>query len=268
VTKIHPSDTLVVIPSRYASTRFPGKPLVKIAGKSLLERVWAIAKAAKGVDRVVIATDDEKIQQHAQTFGAEVAMTDPRCKNGTERVHQTLEILKIAPEIVVNFQGDAVLTPPSIIQALVSVLKADRSIQMATPAVRLTAKQYDEIRQAKESGETGGTFVVFDKNQNALYFSKSPIPHLREPVPARPPVFRHVGMYAYTSATLKKYLALSQTPLEQAEQLEQLRALESGIPIRVVEVSYSGRTAWSVDTPDDARKVESIIAREGELIPL
>lgn len=220
-----------------------------------------------GIDEVYIATDHDRVRQHAVNFGAKVIMTKPECKNGTERVYEAIKGQQIKPDVVINLQGDAVLTPPHIIQALLGAMAADRSIEIATPAVRLTPKQFQDLRRVREQGEGGGTFVVFDQNHRALYFSKAPIPHLRKPDMAAPPVYRHIGMYAYTTEALAKYLQFPQTPLEQAEQLEQLRALEHGMPIQVVEVDYGGRTAGSVDTPEDVIAVEEIIEREGELLP-
>ncbi|MBN8549210.1 MAG: 3-deoxy-manno-octulosonate cytidylyltransferase [Deltaproteobacteria bacterium] len=261
-------SSVIVIPSRYGSTRFPGKPLAKIAGRTLLERVWELASAVSGVNDVYIATDSDRIRQHAASFGAKVVMTSPDCKNGTERVYQVVRGLQQKPDVVINFQGDAVLTPPHILQALLSAMAVDRSIEIATPAVRLSAKQFQELREAKQRAEVGGTFVVFDRNHRALYFSKAPIPHLRKSDLRRPPAFRHIGMYAYTSEALAKYLSLPASPLEEAEQLEQLRALENGMDVRVVEVDYGGRTAGSVDTPEDVLAIEEIIEREGEILPI
>lgn len=267
MTRTPAVKAIIVIPSRYGSTRFPGKPLAKIAGRSMLERVWRIASAVMGIEEVYIATDSDRVRQHAVNFGAKVIMTSPDCKNGTERVHEVVKGLKVKPDVVINLQGDAVLTPPHIIQALLGAMAADRSIQIATPAVQLTPKQFSDLKRVREQGEGGGTFVVFDHNHRALYFSKAPIPHLRNPDMEAPPVYRHIGMYAYSSKALAAYLNFPATPLEKAEQLEQLRALENGMPIQVVEVDYAGRTAGSVDTPEDVITVEEIIEREGELLP-
>ena len=256
----------VIIPSRYASTRFPGKPLAEIAGKSLLARVWAIAKSAAGVSGVYVATDDSRIFDHARAFGAEVVMTPADCANGGERVLAAARLIDPRPDAVVNLQGDAALTPPWVLQAVIDAMKADPSLPMVTAAVRLTPEQLREMEASKDSSPTSGTLVVFDRHQNALYFSKALIPSLREPGAAQTPHYRHVGIYGYRLDVLKNLQQLPEGPLERAEKLEQLRALENGIPVRVVIVDYRGRTHWSVDTPEDAAKTAAIIAREGELV--
>ena len=259
-------ETVIIIPARYGSSRFPGKPLVEIKGKSLLQRTWLIATAVKGVDAVYIATDDERLRDHAEGFGARVVMTSSNCRNGTERVYEAVKALKISPQQVINLQGDALLTPPWVLQAMVDELRAHPEVAMVTPAVRLTPRQYDELMVAKQGGKAGGTLVTFDKAGNALYFSKSPIPFIRKDSKVESYVHRHIGLYGYRWATLERLLGLEPGPLEQLEQLEQLRALENGLPIKIVLVDYQGRTHWSVDSPEDAVKAEEIITREGELV--
>lgn len=258
--------TIIVIPARYHSGRFPAKPLKAIKGHSLLYRVWCIAKSVKQIDEVYIATDHADIQSHAVAFGAKVIMTEA-CENGTARVFNAISTLDEKPEIVFNLQGDAVLTPPWIIQALIATMLANPNIAMTTPATRITRDQYASM-QASKLKEVGGTMVVCDKDDNALYFSKSMIPYLRDIVMENPPLYRHIGLYAYRYATLEKYTTLSPTPLEILEGLEQLRLLEHGVAIRVVMVDYKGRTHASVDSPDDVKRVELIIEKEGELVPI
>lgn len=260
-------STIIVIPARYGSTRLPGKPLALVAGKSLLQRMWSIATAVQRVDGVYIATDDERIKAHAESFGGQVIMTPVDIPNGTERAFHAAQALPKRPDIVLNLQGDAVLTPPWVIQALIDDMQANPTVQFATTAVRMTVAQYQQLRQTKQEGAVGGTTVVFDKFGNALYFSKSIIPFLRK-MPANDllPVFRHIGLYVYRYATLQKYLALPPTELEQVEGLEQLRALEHGIPIKVIQVDYRGRSHCAIDSQVDIDYVESVIAKEGELI--
>jgi 3-deoxy-manno-octulosonate cytidylyltransferase (CMP-KDO synthetase) len=257
----------IVIPSRYGSRRYPGKPLIPIRGRSLLNRVWRIAQAVRGVDSVHVATDDARIAEHALGFGAAVVMTDPECRNGGERVHQALASIAPRPDAVVNLQGDAVLTPPWVIQAIVDAFRAEPGLAMATAAVRLDWNSYEALARLKEKSPTSGTLVVVDKDGFALYFSKAIIPYLRIRAAGAPPVHRHVGIYGYGVATLARLVALAPTPLEVAEQLEQLRALENRIPIKVVTVDYKGRTHGSVDAPADVPAIEAIIDREGELVP-
>lgn len=257
----------VVIPARYGSTRFPGKPLAPVAGRTLIRRTWEIAVAAVGTDRVYVATDDERILSHAQSFGAKALMTPAACRNGTERVLAAAETFASAEDVIVNLQGDAVLTPPHVITEIVRAFEEGQQVQIATPAVRLRQRQYEELRKAKEQGQSSGTLVVFDRSGDALYFSKSMIPFVRDESQDPLPVFRHIGLYGYRLSVLRQLSALPASPLEQAEQLEQLRALENGISIRVVQVDYGGRTHWSIDRPEDVAQAEALLQREGEIIP-
>lgn len=258
---------VIVIPARYGSRRYPGKPMVLIRSRSLLNRVWSIAKAVEGVDRVYIATDDERIAAHARAFGAEVVMTPPDCANGTERVCQALRGIAPRPDAVINLQGDAVLTPPWVIQGLVDAFRSDPLLRLVTAAVQCDEEKLREIVRLKEKSPTSGTLVTFDKRGFALYFSKAVIPYLRIRPDGPLPVYRHVGIYGYRTETLEELSRLEPTPLEMAEQLEQLRALENGIPVKVVLTDYRGRTHGSVDSPEDVPVIEAIIAREGELVP-
>jgi len=258
--------TLLVIPARYASSRFPGKPLAEIAGVSMLQRVWAIGRAVPGVDEVLIATDDARISEAVEAFGGRAVMTPEACRNGTERAAAVLETLAAKPEIVINLQGDAVLTPPWVIAPVVEEFHRDASVEMATPAVALDAEQEADLRAHKEKTPASGTTVVLNHNRDALYFSKSILPFKRKPDPTLP-IYRHIGLYGYRAETLERLIELPETPLERVEGLEQLRALYHGIAIRVAPVDYHGRTHWSVDSPDDLAAAEQLIAREGELLP-
>jgi 3-deoxy-manno-octulosonate cytidylyltransferase (CMP-KDO synthetase) len=237
-----------------------------IAGRSMLERIWRIARAVRNIDQIWIATDDSRIFDFARQFGAQAVMTPESCRNGTERALAAIQSLSVKPDIVINFQGDAVLTPPWILQPLVDEMRRDPSIQIATPAVSLSWEQLDELQRSKGGSPSAGTLVTFDRSMNALYFSKSIIPFVRSRRGEKSPAFRHIGMYAYRADALTKYLSLKPGPLEESEGLEQLRALENGMPIKVIEVDYKGRTHWSVDTPEDIPIVEEIIRREGELV--
>lgn len=260
-------DTIIVIPARYGSSRYPGKPLATIAGRSLLERVWRIGAAVPGVSQVIVATDDARIAKHVEGFGGVSVMTSDSCRNGSERVFEAIASLKKEPKIVVNLQGDAVLMPPWIIGALVEEMRGSPSVQIATPAVRLSKAQLERMQATKGAGIVSGTTVTFARNRDALYFSKGVIPFMRILPPGdQSPVYQHIGVYAYTPQALKRYIDLPMGQFEEVEQLEQLRALENGIPIRVVEVSFKGRTMWSVDNPEDVARVEEIIRAEGELV--
>lgn len=258
-------SALIVIPARMASTRFPNKPMALIAGKTMIERVWAIGKAVGRAHEVVIATDDEQLRNFALGFGAKVLMTSPACPTGTDRVAEAS--LKLDHHtIFFSLQGDAVLTPPWVINAVLEAMLKDPSIQMATPAVRLKGKALSDFVASKRGGNSSGTTVVFDKLGNALYFSKALIPFDRNENNPDRPIFRHIGLYGYRMQTLQQLNQLPEGPLERSEKLEQLRALENGIPIRVVEVDYRGRTHGSVDRPEDVRFIEEVIAHEGELL--
>lgn len=256
---------IAVIPARYGSSRFPGKPLHEIAGLPMVERVRRLAAAAPSVDRVVVATDDERIARTVERFGGEAVMTSAHCRNGTERVHDAARAFAKVDDVLLNLQGDAPLTPPWVIEAAAAAMKAEPGLAMATPAVELTGDALEQMKAAKLAGEVGGTTVVFNREMNALYFSKAIIPFQRHPE-AGTPVYKHIGLYAYRFAALERLVALEPSPLEKAESLEQLRALENGIAIRIVLTDYRGRTPWSVDSPRDAEIAAGIIVREGEIV--
>lgn len=254
-----------IIPARYGSSRFPGKPLAPVAGVSLLERVWRLARAADGLDTVVVATDDDRIRHHAEEFGATVLMTPLSCRNGTERVAAALEQLPDSIAAVINLQGDAVLTPPWVISALAESLRTT-SAPVVTPAVLCSEAHYAQLAVAKRAHPASGTLVVTDRQGRALYFSKALIPFIRaDHTGPFPPVWRHIGLYGYRRAALSQLLAWPEGPLEAAERLEQLRALENGMPIQVVPVDYRGRRHWSIDSPADVAIVEQLLGEEGEL---
>ncbi|MER8604871.1 3-deoxy-manno-octulosonate cytidylyltransferase [Mesorhizobium sp. M1233] len=260
----------IIIPARYGSSRFVGKPLAMITGRTMINRVWSLARAVSGVNEVCVATDDERIAEHVRSFGGDVVITPKECTNGTERVLRAAGMLATRPAVVVNLQGDAVLTPPWVIAALIDQMRRDPTVEIATAAVRMDKRSYEALRAAKGQGEVGGTTVTFDRRGNALYFSKSVIPFVRDDKQGLGsdalPVFRHIGLYAHAYETLCRYVSLEPGPLEGSEKLEQLRALEHGIPVRVVEVDYGGRTHWAVDSPDDLKRVETIISEEGDLV--
>lgn len=255
-----------VIPARYGSTRFPGKPLADVSGRSLIRRVYDLASAAEGVSQAIVATDDDRIIEHVQGFGGIAIMTPPECRNGTERVHAAVQGLDARPDAVINLQGDAVLTPPWVIEAVAAEMRAHPELPMVTPAARLDAASLAMLMEAKASGEVGGTTVVSNRAGNALYFSKAVLPYVRD-AKGGAPTFRHIGLYGYRIDTLDQLIALPPSPLELTEGLEQLRALDNGIPIRVVEVDYRGRRHLAIDSPEDLKRVESVIAEDGELIP-
>lgn len=253
---------LIVIPARMASTRFPNKPFALIRGKTMIERIWEIAQSSAVTKDVLIATDDVKLKDFAESFGAKVLMTSPDCPTGTDRVAEAATHFE-EHTIFFSLQGDAVLTPPWVIDAVLKEMLENPEVEMATPAVRLEGKARADFIASKANGSSTGTCVVFNQSKNALYFSKALIPFARDD---SAPIFRHIGLYAYRLSALKQLGALPESPLEKVEKLEQLRALENGIPIRIVEVDYRGKTHGSVDRPEDIHFVEAVIGEEGELV--
>lgn len=263
-------STLVVIPARHASTRYPGKPLVTLRGatgeaKSLIRRSWEAAREVRGVDRVVVATDDERIRAHAMGFGAEVVMTSDRHRNGTERCAEALEALGGGWDLVVNLQGDAPLTPPWFVEALVAGLRAAPGMPVATPVLRTEGAALEGFLRDRREGRVGGTTAVFGAGGRALYFSKEVIPYTGRPYAAAEPtpVFHHVGVYAYRPEALRAYPGWEPGPLESLEGLEQLRFLENGLPVLCVEVDARGRQFWELNNPLDAPRIEAMMAAMG-----
>lgn len=263
-------SVLIVIPARYASTRYPGKPLAALKGatgvsKSLIERSWLAASSVDGIDRVVVATDDDRIADAAQGFGAEVVMTSSACRNGSERCAGAHAALGGDYEIVVNLQGDAPLTPPWFISALVDGLKADKTAGVATPVLRCDGETLSALQADRKAGRVGGTTAVFGSNQHALYFSKEVVPFTDQTfAPDAPtPVFHHVGVYAYRAETLASYPKWPEGSLETLEGLEQLRFLEQSRPILCVEVAARGRSFWELNNPEDIPRIEAMMADMG-----
>jgi len=257
--------TAIVIPARYGSTRFPGKPLAPIAGRSLIERVWRIAAQVMDPARVLVATDDQRIVDHVEGFGGKAQLTDPLCDTGSARVLDAVVRSKLQIDRVINLQGDAVLTPPWVLRGVVDQLCSLKFPGIVTPATPLSWAQYDALAVIKARGEVSGTLVTCNRAGRALYFSKSMIPYSRTRDSQFCPASRHIGIYGYQIAVLKQLLELAPSPLELCEGLEQLRALENGIDVQVVSVDYRGRTHASIDSPNDIARVEALIAAEGEL---
>ncbi|MDJ0858094.1 MAG: manno-octulosonate cytidylyltransferase [Dinoroseobacter sp.] len=263
-------SVLIVIPARYASSRYPGKPLVPLKGatgvsKTLLARSWEAASAAQGVDRVVIATDDAKIAEHAEDIGAEVVMTSEACRNGTERVAETIASLNVEPEIVVNLQGDAPLTPPWFVEELIAGLRNAPDADLATPVLRADGRALNGFLDDRRAGRVGGTTAVFGTGGRGLYFSKEVIPYTdRTYGPSEEtPVFHHVGLYAYRPDALAAYATWPVGPLETLEGLEQLRFLENGRHVLCVEVDGKGRQFWELNNPQDVPRIESMLGEMG-----
>lgn len=255
----------IVIPARFASARYPGKPLVPLNGKPLIQRSWEAAKAVPGCAAVIVATDDDRIADAARGFGAEVAMTPESCANGTERCAAALPAIPDAIDIVVNLQGDAPLTPPWFVTAIVDRLAADRQAAMATPIVRASPVVHRRLLADQAAGRVGGTTAAINTRGRALYFSKAVIPYVPNSRLGDPafPVFLHIGAYAYRRAGLAAYLAAPVSPLEGLEGLEQLRFLDAGLPVAVAEVDPQGRDMWELNNPEDVAPIEAALAALG-----
>jgi len=241
-----------IIPSRYASSRFPGKPLAMIDGKSMVQRVYEQALKANNLSKVVVATDDERIFNHVHSFGGEVVMTATSHINGTSRCLEVLKIMEqqkstSSIDAVINIQGDEPFMRPEDIDNL-TTLFSDNKVDIATLAKKIS--QPDEIN------DPNTVKVVMDVNQFALYFSRQAIPFVREAQADQWQIhhnfFKHIGLYGYRTDILKKIALLPPSPLESSEKLEQLRWLENGFRIKVKTTDFE---SLSVDTPDDLKKI-------------
>ena len=238
---------LCVIPARYASTRLPGKPLSMIAGKPMIQHVYERACQAQLPNEVVVATDNELVEKAVLNFGGKAVMTSPDHPSGTDRL---AEVALMYPDVdvIVNVQGDEPMIPPEVIDRLAESFNSDADLNMATMKVVMDEEDYENPAAVK---------VVTDQQGYALYFSRSLMPYPRNK-PEGFKVFKHVGIYAYRRNFLLKYAALAPTPLEKAESLEQLRALENGYKIKVLESDFQG---IGVDTPEDLAAVNALFEK-------
>ncbi len=252
---------VAIIPARYAATRLPGKPLSEIHGKTMIERVYERARAARRVDRVIVATEDERIAAVVRGFGGEALMTSKAHATGTDRLAEAAQ--GVDASIVINLQGDEPLVDPRGVDAVAEALEREPSLEMATLSVPL--------RTLDEMLAPSVVKVVTNARGDALYFSRSPIPHVRQRAGSDPRdaaraavecglARKHVGLYGYRREALLRFAALPQSPLEQAEGLEQLRALAHGMRIRVVP--HDGDAGVAVDTPEDLERVRALLGPE------
>ena len=243
---------IAVIPARYSATRLPGKPLVSLGGKPMIQRVWERASQAQRISRVIIATDDERIRQAATGFGAEVAMTRPEHRSGTERVAEVAIHVPGKPEdVFVNVQGDEPLVEPEAIDTLVEAIESEEGVAIATLMV--------PIAKAPDIMDPNVVKVVLDFDGNALYFSRAPIPWVRDrEAPVHVKHMKHLGLYAFRREALLEFPTLPVGDLERVEQLEQLRWMENGYKIRVAETVHD---SVSVDVPGDVERVEQLLKK-------
>lgn len=243
-----------IIPARYAATRLPGKPLVDLNGQTMIERVWRAAIGCPELDRVIIATDDDRVMRQAELIGAEAVMTDAALPSGTDRCYAAVMELSIRADVVINIQGDEPLLQPHVLTDLVVALH-DGVADVATPVSRITTPT--------DLTDPNVVKVALFSTGRALYFSRSAIPHIRGAHPDswldRGQFWKHIGLYAYRLSALERHVHLPPTALEQWESLEQLRLLADGAHFRCVETSA---TFISVDTPEDAQRVRAHLVKQ------
>ena len=261
-------NTLILIPARYASSRYPGKPLIELRGaggttKPLIQRSVEAARRIAGISGVFVTTDDKRIADACGPLNVGVIMTSRECRNGTERCAEALSELHQA-DLVINFQGDALLTPSHFVEALIERMSRGDA-EVATPAMRLRSEEVRALQAEEAAGRVGGTTVVTDNVSNALYFSKRLIPHL----PARAlagelsPMLLHIGVYAYRPTALAAYTKTPPAELERLEGLEQLRFLTARIPVAVVEVEPPPYPLRELNNPEDVAPIEEALAMAG-----
>jgi 3-deoxy-manno-octulosonate cytidylyltransferase (CMP-KDO synthetase) len=246
VDSVPPLTIVAIIPARYASTRLPGKPLADLDGRPMIEHVYRRVSAARGLSDVIVATDDLRIATRVHDFGGKVRLTKATHATGTDRLAEVVTSMDV--DVVVNVQGDEPLLDPRAIDELVAPFATDPTVQMAT--------LFRRIQDPADVSNPNITKVVIDRGGFALYFSRAPIPYVRDPRGGWPPLYRHIGLYAYRRSTLLVLASLDPTPLEQAEALEQLRALEHGIRIKAIETRYE---SFEVNTPADLEQVRRLL---------
>ena len=244
-------NSVVIIPARYSSKRFPGKIIADLNGKPVIEHVYQRSIQAELVDRVIIATDDRRIYKKVEDFGGQPVMTSSEHRSGTDRLAEAAS--ELAADFIVNVQGDEPLIRPEMIDQAIKILKDSKDAEMATlasPISEIVARKSDRVK------------VVLDKNNLALYFSRSKIPYYREEDILDQNFLQHIGLYVYRKDFLLKYTKLEPTPLEKAESLEQLRALENGYKIKVGITEHHGP---GIDRPEDLKEVSKILKDNGGL---
>ncbi|KAL9366512.1 hypothetical protein Peur_037711 [Populus x canadensis] len=245
------SRVVGIIPARYASSRFEGKPLVNILGKPMIQRTWERAKLASTLDHIVVATDDEKIAECCRGFGADVIMTSESCRNGTERCNEALQKLDKKYDVVVNIQGDEPLIEPEIIDRIVKALQAAPDAVFSTAVTALKPEDAFDPNRVK---------CVVDNHGYAIYFSRGLIPYNKTgKVNPQFPYMLHLGIQSYDTKFLKIYPELRSTPLQLEEDLEQLKVLENGYKMKVIKVDHE---AHGVDIPEDVEKIETLMREQ------
>lgn len=257
----------IIIPARYGSTRFPGKPLAEIGGQSMLSRVAQLArKAADGRPHISVhvTTEDERIADHAREIDVNCIVTSDTCETGSDRVLEAAQKLEKRPDFILNIQGDAPFTPLSVVQKMLDGF--GKNIDVITPVHRLSWDDLDRLRENKKTTPFSGTTAIIGENNRAIWFSKNIIPAIRKEDVLRrggksSPVHQHIGLYGYSMAALEKFCALPPSPYEQLEGLEQLRFLENDISITAIPVEIdTGVLQSGIDTPEDLARAENMLA--------
>ena len=255
--------TAIIIPARYGSTRFPGKPLIMIGGQSMLSRVVNIAREAGGDEGIFIAvaTEDQRIYDHAvKDIGVTAVMTSNQCKTGSDRVLEAVNKIDKNIEIAISLQGDAPFTPPEALIKMVSVIENNKSIEVVTPVVNLRWEELDKLREQKNITPFSGTTAIINKDGRALWFSKNILPAIRKEDRSQEfsPVHQHIGLYGYRVDVLRRFVALPQGHYEKSEGLEQLRLLENNISIQTVTLNIpAGLAQAGIDSPEDVIRAEN-----------
>jgi 3-deoxy-manno-octulosonate cytidylyltransferase (CMP-KDO synthetase) len=263
--------TIIIIPARYGSTRFPGKPLVKLAGESMLSRVVTVARKAAeraGGTRVAVATEDQRIADHCKEIGVECVMTSADCPTGSDRVLEAALKLGGDFDFVLGLQGDAPFTPLAAPERMIAAFQNDPTLEVVTPVVQLRWSELDALRESKKITPFSGTTAVIDSSNNARWFSKNIIPAIRKENKLREesefsPVHQHIGLYGFRFDVLKKFVTLPQGHYEQLEGLEQLRLLENNISIHAVVIDVDvGLAQAGIDSPEDVIRAEKILSAQ------
>lgn len=260
----------IIIPARYGSTRFPGKPLVDLGGRSMLQHVYDNAKAASESMRdacsIMVATEDARIQQHCEAHDMDCVMTSDACETGTDRVMEAVSQLDERPDFVLNLQGDAPFTYADIIRKVMDDYANAPDVDIVTPVVQLGWDSLDTLRSNKVATPFSGTTAILDSDRRAIWFSKNILPAIRKEEKWREklstsPVYRHIGLYGYRLDALEKYVTFEPTLYEQLEGLEQLRALENGLSIRAVILEEGDQPSMSgIDSPEDLERARKLLA--------
>ncbi len=261
--------TVIVIPARHASTRFPGKPLHRINGITMLARTVRAAQQAafKARALVLVATDDQRIADHAKEIGVEAVMTDPDLPSGTDRCREAVAMAAGDAFFIVNLQGDAPFTPPGHITALID--NANRGADVVTPVIQLSWEALETLRENKKTTPFSGTTCIRASDGHAIWFSKNVLPAMRNEAKLREagglsPVFQHVGLYGYTRPALDMISAMPPSRYEELEGLEQLRFVENGLSILAVSVEPSSLPSAGIDTPEDAERATRVLQENGD----